>query len=101
MKFLPQRKYRRSFTEEATSPSTLKLRPGEDALSFRDSVSNPLPKTERPVFRPGDDYMGIDTSKLPPGSVVPDNVPPGHVSVQGVTAEQLQQAVIERGKFPK
>jgi len=51
------------------SPSNLKLRPGEDALSFRNSVSNPLPKTERPVFRPGDDYIGIDTSKLPPGSV--------------------------------
>ena len=83
------------------SPSNMKLRPGEDALSFRDSLSNPLPKTERPVFRPGDDYIGIDTSKLPPGSVVPDNVPPGHVSVQGVTPEQLQQAVIERGKFPK
>jgi len=83
------------------SPSNLKLRPGEDALSFRDSISNPLPKTERPVFRPGDDYIGIDTSKLPRGSVVPDNVPPGHVSVQGVTPEQLQQAVIERGKFPK
>ena len=83
------------------SPSNLKQGPGEDALSFRDSLSNPLPKTDRPVFRPGDDYIGIDTSKLPPGSVVPDNVPLGHVSVKGVTPEQLQKAVIERDKFPK
>jgi len=96
-KEIPQVIYRRG----KPSPSNLKPRSGEDALSFRDSLSNPIPKTERPVFEPGDDYFGIDTSKLPPRSVMPDNVPPGHVSVQGVTPEQLQQAVIERGRFPK
>jgi hypothetical protein len=34
-------------------------------------------------------------------SVNHDNVPPGHVSVKGVSVEDLQRAVIERGKFPK
>jgi hypothetical protein len=51
-----------------------------------DSLSNPL-APGRPVMNPGKDWIGIDTSKLPPGSVVPDGVPgsavtpPGHVSV--------------------
>jgi hypothetical protein len=51
-------------------------------LSFRDSLSNPMtPGTpgplggNRPVLRPGEPYMAIDTSKLPPGSVRPDGVP--------------------------
>jgi len=94
------------YREGTPSPSNLKLRPGEEALSFRDSLSNPIPKGERPVLRPGKNYIGIDTSKLPPGSVVPDGVPgsavtpPGHVSVTA-TPEQLKDAVVERGKFPK
>jgi RHS repeat-associated protein len=83
------------------SPSNLKPRPGEDALSFRNSLSNPLPNTGRPVFRPGDDYFGIDPSKLPPGSVIHDNAPPGHVSVQGVPPDVLKNAVTTKGSFPE
>lgn len=71
------------------------------ALSFRDSLSNPIGSAERPVLRPGEPYIGIDTSRLPPGSVVADNLPPGHVSVTGVSVEEYLDALIERGKFPK
>jgi hypothetical protein len=45
------------------------------------------------VFRP----VGIDTSLLPEGSVVYDNVPPGHVFVEGVPPDVLKEAVVERG----
>lgn len=89
-----------------SSPSNLKMRPGEDALSFRDSLSNPL-EPGSPVLHPGRDYIGIDTSKLPPGSVVPDGVPgsaltpPGHVSVYVTDPDVLKAAIIEKGKFLK
>ena len=53
------------YREGNPAPSNLNTRPGEDAVSFRDSLSNPLPKGDRPVFRPGENYFGIDTSKLP------------------------------------
>ena len=85
------------------NPGNLTPRSGEDGLSFRDSLSNPwpLPKGQRPVFQPGDDYIAVDTSRLPRGSVVYDNVPPGHVTVCNVDAGTLKLAVVERGKFPK
>jgi RHS repeat-associated protein len=82
------------------SPSNLKTRAGEDAVSFRDSLSNPIESAARPVMRPGDPYIGVDVSMLPPGSVIRDNVPVGHVSVQA-TPEQIKGAIVERGKFPK
>ena len=83
------------------SPSNLKPRPEEEFLSFRDSLSNPLPNTGRPVFRPGDKYIGIDPSKLPPNSVIYDNAPPGHVSVRALPTQTLQDAISESAKFPK
>ena len=83
------------------SPLNLKARPGEETVSFRDALSNPWPVRERPVFRPGDDDFGIDTSRLLPGSVIPDDDPPGHVSVLHVSAEVLKDAVVERRRFPK
>jgi hypothetical protein len=43
------------------APSNFRLRPGESALSFRDSLSNPLPPG-RAVLVPGKEYVGIDTS---------------------------------------
>ena len=90
------------YREGAPSPSNLTPRAvDEEGLSFRDSLSNPTSSANRPVLQPGKDFIGIDTSKLPPGSVVYDNVPPGHVSVRGVTPEQLKAAVVERGKLPK
>lgn len=88
------------------SPSNLTVRAGEEGLSFRDTLSNPYPLApgQRPVFRVGDDYFGISTSRLPPGSVRPDNIPPGHVTVTGVTPAALKDAATQtgiRGKFPK
>ena len=90
------------YREGAPSPSNLTPRAVDDGgLSFRDSLSNPVSSANRPVLQPGKDFIGIDTSKLPPGSVIYDNVPPGHVTVRGVTPEQLKAAVVERGKLPK
>ncbi len=114
------------YREGRPSPSNLTPRPQDGGhLSFRDSLSNPIqPGTpgplggQRPVLRPGQDYMAIDTSKLPPGSVIPDGVPgslttpPGHVSVVNVTPDALKNAVIPKpptppygpgasGKFPQ
>jgi len=53
-------------------------------------------------MKPGKPFIAVDTSKLPPGSVVPDNIPPGHVSVKA-TAEQIVNAIdkSKSGKFPK
>jgi hypothetical protein len=87
-----------------TSPSNFRLRPGEEALSFRDSLSDPLPPA-KPVFTKPE-YVEVDTSKLPPGSVVPDGVvgsaetPPGHVSVYVDDPKVLQDAAT-KFKFPK
>ncbi|HEU5002704.1 MAG TPA: hypothetical protein VFW71_07995 [Actinomycetota bacterium] len=90
------------YREGTPRPGNLTPRAVDDgALSFRDSLSNPIGSAERPVFRPGEPYIGIDPSRLPPGSVVVDNVPPGHVSVTGVTVEEYLGALIERGRFPK
>jgi RHS repeat-associated protein len=82
----------------ATSPSNLKPRPGERGLSFRDSISDPL--HDKPAFTK-DEYFGIDTGLLPPGSVSIDNQPPGHVTVIGVDVDTLKGAVVEKGRFPK
>ena len=35
------------------------------------------------------------------GSVVPDDVPPGHVSVSGVDVATLRDAVIEQAPWPR
>jgi hypothetical protein len=91
------------------SPSNLKPRPG--GLSFRDSLSNPVELGKpgplggkRPVFPPGEDYMAVDPSKLPEGSVFPDGVPgsfthpPGHVTVRVPPATP---ATIKPGVIPK
>jgi len=87
-----------------TNPGNLIPRDADNGvLSFRNSLSNPYPLNlgQKPVFQLGDDYFGIDTSKLPPGSVRPDNIPPGHVGVTGVMPAQLKDAVIVKGKLPK
>jgi hypothetical protein len=92
------------------TPSNLTPRP-QDAggLSVRDSLSNPVkpgtagPLDGRPVFPPGADYTAIDTSKLPPGSVIIDNQPPGHGVIQGVPPQVIKDAVIPKpgsGKLP-
>lgn len=76
-------------------------------LSFRDSLSNPVDQNLA-VLRPGEKYFAVDTAKLPRGSWVRDNVPPGHVSVRGLTPDQIRRAIVDPngnpflgGKFPK
>lgn len=90
------------FRSGGKNPSNLKLRPGETGLSFRDSLSNPWPLKEgqRPVFPVGGEYSAYDVFRLPAGTVIFDNVPPGHVTVVGATIEQLQKAFLYKGKFP-
>ena len=88
------------------SPSNLRPRVGEEALSFRESLSNPypLPTGQRPVFRPGDAYFAVDAGLLPEGTVIWDDEPPGHVSVRGLDAETLQDAIRVtgvRGRLPE
>jgi hypothetical protein len=88
------------YREGRPNPGNLTPRPSDNGqLSFRSSLSNPypLPEGARPVFRPGEPYLGIDTSLLPEGSVVYDDVPPGHVFVEGVPPDVLKEAVVERG----
>jgi hypothetical protein len=83
------------------SPSNLTPRPGEKGLSFRDSKSNPYPKGARPVFPPGGKYIEVDPTRLPPGSVIPDNLPPGHVTVLPAPLEVLRNAIMGKRRFPK
>lgn len=90
------------FRNGDASPSNLTPRPKDDrVLSFRDSLSNPypLPPGQLPVLRPGNEYRQFDVSKLPPGSVVFDHDPPGHVGVQGMSVEELKKAIVGRGRF--
>jgi RHS repeat-associated protein len=88
-----------------TNPGTFNPRPDEEALSFRDSLTNPLSPHER-IFAPGKPWVGIDEDSLPPGSVVHDGGTkghaPGHVSVYPVlTPEEMKQLWVERGRFPE
>ena len=79
-------------------------------LSFRNSLSNPL-QQNLAVLKPGEKYFGVDVSKLPAGSVVFDgkvgslHTPPGHVSVLvdkfAITPEQIINAIVDVGRFPK
>ncbi len=90
------------YREGTPRPGNLTPRAADDgALSFRGSLSNPIGSSGRPVFRPGEPYIGVDPSRLPAGSVVVDNIPPGHVSVTGVSVEAFLQALVERGRFPQ
>ncbi|HMB02975.1 MAG TPA: hypothetical protein VKP69_04445 [Isosphaeraceae bacterium] len=85
------------------NPGNLKPRAIDNGkLSFRDSLSNPLPRSleDRPVFPIGESYFGVDPSRLPPGTVVRDDDPPGHLVVGEVSPDVLREAVVERGKFP-
>ena len=90
------------YREGGWIPSNLKPRPQDDGmLSFRDSLSNPwpLPEGELPSLRK--EYIVVDTTKLPTGSVIYDNTPPGHVLVRDVPVDVLQKAIVGSGKFPK
>jgi hypothetical protein len=92
------------FRNGGQNPSNLIARPKDNGvLSFRDSLSNPypLPPGQRPVLIPGEKYREFDSSKLPPGSVIRDNNPPGHVGVRGVSLEDLINAITGKGTFPR
>ena len=46
------------------------------------------------VFKPGDKIYAVDTARLPPGSVVRDGMPAGHVSVRA-TPDEIRAAVFD------
>jgi len=60
-------------------------------VSFRDSVSSSADRVQ--VFDPGAKIWAVDVSKLPPGSVVPDGNPAGHVSVLA-TPSEIRSAIV-------
>jgi RHS repeat-associated protein len=79
------------------------IRVDADGVSFRDSLSNPVPSAGEPpapVLRPGKPFIEVDTSKLPPGNVMPDNSPPGHVNVTA-TRQEIVNAITGGGRFPR
>ena len=91
------------FRAGGTNPANLN---GAD-LSFRTSLSNPINSSMQPVdgnvvFQPGKPAFGVDVAKLPKGSAVLDNTPPGHVTVNA-TSDAIKDAVdtSTKIKFPK
>lgn len=78
------------------NPGNWKAKPGQDH-STRDTVSNPWPMPSTgPVFRVRKPITEVDAAKLPPGSVVRDNDPPGHVNIDGSLLWDLIQKAIKR-----
>ncbi len=61
-------------------------------VSFRDSISSSADRVQ--AFKVGDKIYGVDTAKLPPGSVIRDGVPDGHVSIRATPA-QIRAAVVD------
>jgi RHS repeat-associated protein len=82
------------------SPSNLSIRSdrGETGVSFRDSLTNPIDQN----ILGNKEYVNIDTSKLPPGSVFLDGGvggAPGHVSV--FASPETIQAAATKSRFPR
>jgi hypothetical protein len=86
------------------NPANLTPRPQDKGmLSTRDSLSNPWPKPsgQQPPLPPDKPIQVIDTSKLPPGTVVPDGapsgpMPDGHVSIgPNVPAGTVKDAIVQ------
>jgi RHS repeat-associated protein len=109
-KEVPDRIYRGA-TRNNVDHVTPRAHKGESAVSFRDSMSNPVPPAGSPpeaVLKPGRNYIEVDTKKLPAGSVVRDGdtvvdgklMPPGHVSVTA-SPQEIVNATVDAGKFPK
>jgi hypothetical protein len=80
------------------SPSNFKVRPGEKGTSWRGHLSEPIPKKKQPVFT-NREYIEADPSKLPPGSVIWDDIPPGHVTVEPLPYKTLKDAVRHKKKW--
>ena len=87
------------YRQGGSNPGNLTPRAGEQGISTRDSLTNPIvngageriPGGARPVMEPGRPYIEIDTSKLPPGSVIKDGYPYGNMPAGHV---------VGKGKFP-
>jgi hypothetical protein len=84
------------------NPGNLKRREGEDAVSFRDSLSNHVDSKANPTFKPGGQYVEVDVAKLPKGSATADGRPhgpreEGHVSVTA-TPEEIKAAIVPQVK---
>jgi len=76
---------------------------GEPILrTFRDSISDPIGEGIEPVFTK-EEFIAVDGTKLPEGSVIYDNNPPGHVSVDSTKATytDIIFALLGVFKFPK
>ena len=90
------------------SPSNLTARPNDNGmLSARDSLSNPWPLEpgQQAPLPLGKQIQVIDTSKLPPESVIQDGAPygpypAGHVSIgPNVPVEVIREAIVKT--YPK
>jgi hypothetical protein len=94
---IPERLYRLG----KPNPGNLKARPGEDGVSFWDTLANPQshPAGGQPIFPPGKPWFAVDPKRLPNGSVIP-TPPQGHWIVKNVPPEQIREAVVERGSSP-
>jgi RHS repeat-associated protein len=92
------------FRGGGSNPGNLKARQGENAVSFRDSLSNPMPQDGPAVLKPGQEYITVDAAKLPEGTTTYDGgvggLPPGHVSVSA-TPEEIRNAIVDKDRFPK
>ncbi|MEU8529038.1 RHS repeat-associated core domain-containing protein [Streptomyces sp. NPDC048629] len=64
-------------------------------VSFRRHASSSANMQQ--VFKPGDKIYAVDTDLLPPGAVVPDGVPDGHVSVFA-SPDEIRGAVVPAGE---
>ena len=77
------------------NPGNWKAKPGQDH-SVRDTPSNPWPQPDTgPVFPVGKRITEVDAAKLPSGSVVRDNIPPGHANISGSLLWDLIKAAIK------
>ncbi|MBV9173965.1 MAG: hypothetical protein JOZ81_28210, partial [Chloroflexi bacterium] len=86
------------YRKGGTNPGNFRPRPQDEGrLSFWDSLTAVF--EGQPVFQPGDDYVTVDASQLPPGSVEYDEDPPGHVSVIDVPPDELK-ALAQRCRVP-
>lgn len=54
-----------------------------------------------PAFPPGSEWFSVDVNRLPKGSVVYDNNPPGHVCIMNQPPEVVKAAILTKGKIPK
>jgi hypothetical protein len=69
-------------------------------LSFWDSLTAQTSDCE-PAFPPGAEWFAIDVRRLPASAIEYDNVPPGHVSLDGLPPNVVKDAVVKKGRIPQ